>query len=264
MKHIVQILLDLLDNPFQIPEYRPPHWESPIEVSLWSALRFIGINAEPQVPFGNYRVDMVVSSRRNDNKAVIECDGAEYHHRIIDEFRDDELLTLCSLPIAHIYGKEIARSPERCALFIVERWFPEHMDTLGYSSALEIAYKDDVRLHVNGCSGSFPVGYVRPICGDLYPSYTDIKARGLIRYLTGDKDEYFFENEKDKELYSSIRHELEQHGLVKGKLSLQELARAYILVCVEEPERSIELKMLDEFLQRLADRNSNYADNAGG
>lgn len=256
MRPITQILEELLDNRIEMPEYRPPRWESPIEESLWSALRYLGINVDTQVAFGSFRVDMVVSSRRNNSRAIIECDGAEYHHRIIDEFRDDELLELSGLPIAHVYGEDIVRSPERCALYIVERWFPEYMDTIGYSSALEAVYKGEAKLHIDGCSGFFPVGHVRPISGDLYPSYTDPQARALVRCITGTNDDPIFDDRKDRELFLTIKDELKLRGLVGHKLSPQELAEAYILVCLDEPDRSVELEKLSNFLKRLSERNA--------
>jgi hypothetical protein len=205
---------------------------------------------------------MVISSRRSKNIVIIECDGAEYHHRVIDGFRDDELMELCNLPIAHVYGKEIASSAERCALFIVERWFPEHMDTIGYSSALKIAYNDDLNSHVDGCSGFFPIGYVYP--DDFSPSYTDKKIRALVRYITGDNDDHIFDNEHDKELFSAIKNELKQHRLVNRNLSHQELARACMIVCYDEPTRSIELEKLDNFLKRLSKINANSSNTISG
>ena len=257
MKPVALVLQESLNSHIDIPEYRPPRWESPIEESLWNALRYVGISVDTQVAFGSFRVDMVVSSRRNSNRAIIECDGAGYHHRIIDEFRDDELLELSALPIAHIYGEDIASSAERCALYIVERWFPEYMDTIGYSSALEMVYKGESKLHIDGCSGFFPVGHVRPVSGDLYPSCTDIKARALIRHMTETNHDHIFEDKKDDDLFLSIKNELRLHGLVGRKLSPQELAQAYIVVCLDEPDRSIELEKLHNFLKRLAISNAN-------
>jgi very-short-patch-repair endonuclease len=260
MQHISQTLLNLLDDSVDISEYRPPKWESPIERSLWEALRYVGINVETQVPIGNFRIDMLVSSRRNSNKAVIECDGAEFHHRIIDEFRDDELLPLARLPIAHVYGSKIYESPEKCALYITERWFPEHMDSAGYIGALEMVYQEDVELHVNGCYGFFPVGHVRPIWGDEYPSYTDIKFRSLVRYITGNIDNYVFENEEERKALSALRAELREKGIFKGNLSPQELARVYIKTYAgyDEMTRDIELQNFDNFLKNLKSRNSGY------
>jgi very-short-patch-repair endonuclease len=261
MQHISQIFLNFLEDSVDIPEYRPPRWESHIERELWEALRYIGISAETQVPIGNFRIDMLVSSRRNSNKAIIECDGAEFHHKIIDEFRDDELLDTIKLPIAHVYGKEIFKSPERCALFITERWFPEHMDSLGYISALERAYEDETT-HVDGCSGFFPVGLVRPIFGDLYPSYTDIKFRSFVRYITGNIDDYDFSNENERKEYSSLRAELQRKGIFESKLPPQELARVYVKIYpgYDETTRNSELENLESFLDRLRSRNNSSSE----
>jgi very-short-patch-repair endonuclease len=265
MPHISQTLLKFLDDKYEMPEYRPPRWESPIERSLWEALRYIGINAETQIPIGNFRIDMLVSSRRNTNKAIVECDGAEFHHRIIDEFRDDELLDLARLPIAHIYGNKIYESPEKCALFITERWFSEHEDSIGYTSTLETAY-EDVELHVHGRYGFFPVGYIRPILGDDYPSYTDIKFRSLIRYITGNINNYDFGNEEERKELSALKDELRQKGIFKGNLSPQELARVYIKTYAgyDEANRSIELENFENFLNNLKSRNSSYSETNGG
>jgi len=265
MQHISQTLLNLLDDSVDIPEYRPPRWESPIERSLWEALRYIGINAETQVPIGNFRIDMLVSSRRNSNRALVECDGAEFHHKIIDEFRDDELLDLIKLPIAHVYGKNIFTSPEKCAIYITERWFPEHMDSYGYTSTLEMAYKDE-EVHVGGLYGFFPVGLVRPVSGDMYPSYTDIKFRSLVRYITGNINNYDFDNEEEQREFSALKEELRQKGTFKGNLSPQELARVYIKTYprYEESTRNVELERFDNFLQNLKQRNSDYSNANGG
>lgn len=261
MQHISQTLLKFLDDSFEIPEYRPPRWESPIEKSLWEALRYIGINAETQVSISNFRIDMLISSRRNNNKVIVECDGAEFHHSFIDEFRDDELLHLARLPIAHIYGSKIYESPEKCALYITERWFPEHIESIGYTGALEMAYKDEVETHVTGRYGYFPIGYVRPVSGDDYLSYTDIKFRSLIRYLAGNIDDYAFNSEEEKRDLSALKTDLRNKGIFKGKLSPQELARLYIKTYAgyNEETRSIELGKFDNFLKNLKSRNENYS-----
>jgi len=255
----------LVNDSVNIPEYRPPRWESPIERSLWEALRYVGINVETQVPIGNFRIDMLVSSRRNSNKALIECDGAEFHHQIIDEFRDDELLDLIKLPIAHVYGKNISASPEKCAVYITERWFPEHMDSLGYSGALEMAYRAE-EVHVGGLYGFFPVGLVRPVSGDMYPSYTDIKFRSLVRYVTGNINNYNFGSAEEQRELSELKEELRRKGIFKSTLSPQELARVYINIYpgYDESTRALELERFDNFLENLKQRNSDYSKTNGG
>lgn len=261
MQHISQVLQKIFDDSFEIPEYRPPRWESPIEMSLWEALRYIGINAETQVSIGNFRIDMLLSSRRNNNKVIVECDGAEFHHRFIDDFRDDELLDLVQLPIAHIYGNKIYESPEKCALYITERWFPEHIETLGYASSLEMVYDGDVKSHITGRYGFFPVGYVRLFSGDDNLSYTDIKFRSLLRYLAGNIDYYDFISEEEKIEIVNLRADLRKKGIFKGKLSPQELARLYIKTYAgyDEEARGLELEKFDKFLRNLKLRNTGYS-----
>lgn len=243
-------------STFEFSSYRPPHWESPIEKQLWAALRYIGVNVETQVEIGNFRVDMIVSSRLNSNRAIVECDGAEFHHRYIDEFRDDELLELAGLPIAHVYGKSIFESAETCALYIIERWFPELMDNWGYIATLAMVYGEKTKNHVDGCSGFFPVGYVRPVSGDLYPSRTNIEVRELTRYITRGSIPTEFANQEDKDRLLFKRAELKKAGLLDRKLSPQELARAYIIIYYEEPYRSDELKRFDDFLLHISSKNN--------
>src|SRR5262245_14713385 len=144
-------------------DYRPPRWESPMEQKLLQALRYLGLGVETQVPVGNDHVDMIVFGRSSPNEVIIECDGIDFHHNLIDEFRDDELIETAGLPIAHVAGTEIAESSERCALYIAEKWFPKIIDTQGYASAQELAYGKNKKRPEAGISESFPVGVIRPI-----------------------------------------------------------------------------------------------------
>ena len=236
-------------------DYRPPRWESPIEQKLWYALRYMGIGVETQVSIGNYRVDMLVFSRLSSNEVIIECDGANFHHNLIDEFRDDELIEIAKLPIAHISGKEIAKSPERCALYIAERWFPKIMDTLGYAATLEMVYGENKELHADGTSGFFPVGIVRPMKGDLYPSQSIHRYRYYLRYVMENISECSFLNKKEQEHIEELKIEFAKLDFPKRKFSPQELARFYILLFYQEPELSKELQWLDSFLENLKKLN---------
>lgn len=248
MNDLSEVLQKFLQNPIDESNYRPPRWESPIEKSLWSALRHIGIWIETQVPIGPFRIDMLAASRMNKTTLIIECDGAEYHHPLIDEFRDDELVKIARVPIAHVYGSKIVRSPEDCALQIVERWFPEHTNTLGYVEALEIAEKSGIE-HLDGAR-IFIIGQERPLSG-IYVESSNEKVRELVRYVTGTKDDHLFTSEEQKHFFSAIRQQLDYQGLTGRKLTPQELARAYIIIRYEEPDRSIELEKFDAFLNGL-------------
>lgn len=250
METIFETLKRILEYPTEFPEYRPPSWESPIEYFLWEAFRYIGLNADTQIPFGNYRVDMVVSSRLNNNRAIIECDGAQYHHWLIDDFRDDELLAIANMPIAHIKGKHIMKCPENCAATVVEKWFPEHKDTLGYMSSLEITDKAGVENRFDGNTSFVGIGYTRiPFAKDDFTS-SDFKVRELVRYLvdTTLDDKYNF-SEDDLKQIADLRKQLEENNLVGRKLAPHELAFAYILIAYNEPNRSDLLSVLNSFIE---------------
>jgi len=252
MKAMLQNLSNQVPkSEFLSLDYRPPRWESPIERKLWYALRYMGIGVETQVSIGDYRVDMILFSRLSSNQVIIECDGVNFHHNLIDEFRDDELIDIARLPIAHISGKEIAESPERCALYIAERWFPKLMDTMGYATTLEMVYGEKKELHVEGTSGFFPVGLVRPITGDLYPSQSIHRYRYYLRYVVENISECDFLNEKEQEHIEELKVEFAKMDFPKRKFSPQELARFYILLFYQEPELSNELRRLDNFLENL-------------
>lgn len=242
-------------------DYRPPRWESPIERKLWDALRFMGIEVETQVSIGNYRVDMILFSRLSPNEVIIECDGAKYHHNLIDEFRDDELIEIAKLPIAHVFGREIAQSPERCALYIVEGWFPKIMETMGYAATLEMVYGENIALHVDGTSGFFPVGNVRPIIGDLYPSQSIHRYRYYLRYIVGNVSTCDFKNAKELDQIEEMKMEFAKLDFPKRKFTSQELARFYILLFYQDPELRSELQRLDDFLENLKKINKNQEAN---
>jgi very-short-patch-repair endonuclease len=260
METIFETLRRILEKPIDFPEYRPPSWESPIENYLWGSFRFVGLNADTQISFGNFRVDMVVSSRLNNNKVIIECDGAQYHHWLIDDFRDDELLAIANLPIAHIKGKSIVRCSENCAATVIEKWFPEHKSTLGYASALEIAAEAGIEDRIDGGISFAGIGYTRkPFSRDDFTN-SQYKIRELVRYLVGSTlDDINNFSEDDMKLIVRLRKQLEENNLVGRKLAHHELAAAYILIAYDEPFRSDLLAELNNFIEtRKSDANLKY------
>jgi very-short-patch-repair endonuclease len=52
--------------------------ESPFECDVYDCLTERGYCVTPQVPVGQYRIDMVVEGA-NDARLAIECDGDRYH-----------------------------------------------------------------------------------------------------------------------------------------------------------------------------------------
>jgi very-short-patch-repair endonuclease len=239
----------LPQSKFLSLDYRPPRWESPMEQKLWYALRYMGLGVETQAPVGDTHVDMIVFGRLTPNEVIIECDGDDFHHNLIDEFRDDELIEIANLPIAHIPEKEIAESSERCALYIAERWFPRVMDTQGYAATLDKAYGANKNRHEAGTSEFFPVGLVRPIAGDSNPTQSNRVFRDYLRYIVGNISECNFLNEKEQKRIEEWKTQFAKLDIAKRKFSPQELARFYILLFYQEPDLSSELQRLDHFLE---------------
>ena len=85
----------------------------------------MGIEVETQVSIRDYRVDMVLFSRLSPNEVIVECDGKEFHHNLIDEFRDDELIEIAKLPIAHVSGSEIVNPPKDALFTLLKDGSPE-------------------------------------------------------------------------------------------------------------------------------------------
>jgi hypothetical protein len=117
-----------------------PELESPIEERLWHELTNSGIVARTQVDTGSFRTDQVLklqayfgdAGTASKPRVIIECDGKGWHHRLVDDFRDDELYRLTRLPICHITGKSIYWSPQMCTLKIIDIFFPEVRQTANY------------------------------------------------------------------------------------------------------------------------------------
>jgi very-short-patch-repair endonuclease len=131
-------------------------WESPIEHDLMVSLRLVGLQVEHQVWVGAYRLDMIVSSRLNSQKLIVECDGKDFHHHLIDDFRDDELRESSGYPVVHITGSAITYNAEECVVQIVDRWFPEHSRLVGYSQLCDISFQRDNHIvsQKSGTSGA--------------------------------------------------------------------------------------------------------------
>ena len=244
--------------------YRPPRWESPMEQKLLYALRYLGLGAETQVQIGEHCVDMIVFGRSSPDQVIIECDSTDYHHNLIDEFRDDQLIEQAKLPIAHISGTEIAESSERCALYVAERWFPGIMNGRGYAETLAILKDQNLERHVDNASEFFPVGVVRPVAGDSYPSQSSRIYRDYVRFIVGDLAQCHFFNLKEQSRIEEWKTEFAKLDLPKRKYSSEELARFYILLFYHEPDLSYELQRLDNFLeyrrQRIESEEENRAE----
>jgi hypothetical protein len=86
---------------------------------------------------------MVVSSRLSATQLVVECDGAQYHSfLLLNDFRDD-IIEEQGWPICRIRGSAIVGEPDRCAVTVVRRWFPELTSSFAYWEVLEELRKRD-------------------------------------------------------------------------------------------------------------------------
>ena len=92
-------------------------FESPLERDIHAALRDQGIEAEPGVVVGRYRLDLVV--RRGDAMVDIECDGAPFHS---DDERDaerDRALREMGWAVVRFSGRRIKHRLDECVHEIV-------------------------------------------------------------------------------------------------------------------------------------------------
>jgi very-short-patch-repair endonuclease len=206
----------------------PTYVETRPERYLHEALRFSGITVERQVAIGNFRVNMLLSSYRSRLKVILECD-LNSRHPLIQDFRDDELASLTKHPIAHIYAEPLMQSPEHCAAQIVERFFPEHQNIIGYCEA-SIKAEEEGLGYTPGAAHFSLVGYDRPDShGRVVTPYSDAERRDLARRLV-------------KLNYGSRR------------ITLAALAYAYILEFYTDKRQAEEFERLDQYYVALGRR----------
>lgn len=127
-----------------------PHCKSPIEIMLGSAilvafnltsgfynlpfirLRVIGepepkgceLYLTPQYKWKNYTVDFALYSvAAPDRPLFIECDGHDFHERTKEQAEHDRsrdrIMQENGIPILRFTGREIHRSPSKCATSIL-------------------------------------------------------------------------------------------------------------------------------------------------
>ncbi len=87
-------------------------FDSPLERDLHAALREQGVEAEPGVEVGRYRLDMAV--RQGDTAVDIECDGAPFHR---DDERDaerDRALREMGWAVVRFSGRRIMHRLDEC------------------------------------------------------------------------------------------------------------------------------------------------------
>jgi very-short-patch-repair endonuclease len=92
---------------------------TPIEEQLAAAFEREGVRAEPQVRFGPFTVDFLVSE--NGSKFAVEADGADFHDADRDRERDATLRGLGITDVLRFTGSEIYTDADRCANRVKER-----------------------------------------------------------------------------------------------------------------------------------------------
>ena len=281
MEHISTVLLRLVSASIDIPEYRPPKIESPIENELYKAFRFVGLTVETQFSAGPYRVDMCLSSRLSPSqKLFVECDGAEFHHQIIDDFRDDDLIQLTPYPVAHFPGNWITKASEAIACVVVEKWFPNHKNTIGFIQARENANKqtydpdDSVSLYpLNPVRSIYPLGYfavtdsMETGVGFRSGWENNLALRNITRFIVG-RTESLSPIEKASFVGANvdvdkIRNNLIDKGIKEINLTNTSLALAYLYLygVYRSKDRFVDEKQIEELIAFLKISPSKWSQN---
>ena len=99
------------------------NFESPLERDIHAALREVGIEAEPGLAVGRYRLDLAV--RSGDTMVDIECDGAPFHG---DDERDaerDRALWEMGWTVVRFSGRRIKHRRDECVREVVDLLPPD-------------------------------------------------------------------------------------------------------------------------------------------
>jgi very-short-patch-repair endonuclease len=107
--------------------------ESPIEWILLTWLNRYGIEYVPQYEIPPYRVDFAIPAL----KAVIECDGMEFHtgkERVESDKKRDEYMKKLGWNIFRFTGSEIYKNPSECVKKIIASFYKnkESYDEMQY------------------------------------------------------------------------------------------------------------------------------------
>ena len=98
-------------------------FESPLERDIHAALRDQGIEAEPGVVAGRYRLDLVV--RRGDAMVDIECDGAPFHRDAERDAERDRALREMGWVVVRFSGRRIRHRLDECVREVVDLLSPD-------------------------------------------------------------------------------------------------------------------------------------------
>lgn len=87
-----------------------PKAESPFEEAVYADLVRLGFTVTPQVPVGNYRIDLVAEDE--DARVAIECDGDAFHQDAAADLSRQIVLERCGWKFIRIRGSEYYRDPK--------------------------------------------------------------------------------------------------------------------------------------------------------
>ncbi len=113
-------LLEMVNITFTSPDlmnHLDSTFYTPIERIFKEQCEVNKIDYEPQVHFEKYFVDFVVNY--NGNKAIVECDGRDYHNPNLDKERD-KALSKFGLPIFHFSGSELFYDANHCLQKVIQ------------------------------------------------------------------------------------------------------------------------------------------------
>lgn len=109
---------DLSELVDYVNELSGSGFDSPLEKNLFDALKERGVEAQPGVNAGNYRLDLAIE--RNGIRLDIECDGAPFHRdREQDSARDRELSDQ-GWTVLRFSGREITHRIEGCVAKVMD------------------------------------------------------------------------------------------------------------------------------------------------
>ncbi len=93
-------------------------FDSPLERDLHAALRDRGIEAEPGVEVGRYRLDLAI--RRGDAMVDVECDGAPFHDEDERDAERDRALREIGWTVVRFSGRRIDQRLDECVREVVD------------------------------------------------------------------------------------------------------------------------------------------------
>lgn len=110
--------------------------ESDFEREMFDALVESGFRVIPQVPVGNYRIDLVVEG--NDGKRLaVECDGDRYHgpERWMEDMSRQRVLERAGWRFWRCWGSSFARNRVECLAELFDTLAEEGIEPVGSGEA---------------------------------------------------------------------------------------------------------------------------------